>query len=63
MQGQRAIGVVYHPEYESYGNYVPTVLGKRYDAFVFVDRTNALEPITVDKKDETEIPETYPFNV
>jgi len=42
---------------------VPTVLGKRYDAFVFVDRTNALEPITVDKKDETEIPETYPFNV
>jgi len=63
LKGQRAIGVVYHPENESSGNYVPTVLGKRYDAFVFVDRTNALEPIIVDMKDETEIPETYPFNV
>src|SRR5256885_15614331 len=38
-RGQRAIGVVYNPEYERYGNYVPTNLAKRYDAFLFVDKT------------------------
>lgn len=31
MKGQRAIGVVYNPAYEKYGNYVPTVLTKRYE--------------------------------
>src|SRR3954463_8999539 len=31
-RGQRAIGVVYHPEYEHLGNYVPTSLSRRYDA-------------------------------
>jgi erythromycin esterase-like protein len=28
-RGHRAIGVVYHPEYERHGNYVPTVLPRR----------------------------------
>ena len=31
-RGHRAIGVVYHPEYEHLGNYVPTILPYRYDA-------------------------------
>jgi erythromycin esterase len=31
-RGHRAIGVVYDPAYERYGNYVPTVLPRRYDA-------------------------------
>ena len=35
----RAIGVVYDPEYESWGNYVPTRLSQRYDAFVWCDQT------------------------
>jgi len=34
-RGHRAIGVVYRPQYEQYGNYVPTVLPRRYDAFLF----------------------------
>jgi erythromycin esterase-like protein len=42
--GHRAIGVVYHPRRER-GNYVPTQLGMRYDAFVFVEQTRALEPL------------------
>ncbi len=42
--GHRAIGVVYHPESES-GNYVPTVLPQRYDAFLFIDQTQALHPL------------------
>ncbi|WP_432506590.1 erythromycin esterase family protein [Kineococcus arenarius] len=42
----RAIGVVYHPEAEHWGNYVPTVLGRRYDAFLFFPDTTALHPLS-----------------
>ncbi|WP_425262681.1 erythromycin esterase family protein [Paenibacillus thermotolerans] len=45
--GHRAIGVVYHPRYERRGNYVPTVIPKRYDAFVYVDESNALKPLAL----------------
>lgn len=41
---QRAIGVVYDPSDER-GNYVPTVLPRRYDAFVFVDESHAVLPL------------------
>jgi erythromycin esterase len=43
--GHRAIGVVYRPRYERVGNYVPTVLAQRYDAFCYLDRTQALTPL------------------
>ncbi|CAM5215451.1 Erythromycin esterase-like protein OS=Ureibacillus acetophenoni OX=614649 GN=SAMN05877842_11924 PE=4 SV=1 [Ureibacillus acetophenoni] len=43
--GHRAIGVVYHPEYEAYGNYVPSRVGSRYDAFIFIDQSTALKPL------------------
>jgi erythromycin esterase len=56
----RAIGVVYHPEQEKYGNYVPTVLNLRYDAFLFIDKTKAIHPLHL-KPDGHKIPETYPF--
>ena len=59
-RGQRAIGVVYHPPSEHRGNYVPTILSDRYDAFVFFDETQALSPLTVEV-DIEKIPETYPF--
>ncbi len=42
--GHRAIGVVYNPEYEAYGNYVPSKIGNRYDAFIYIDDTKALSP-------------------
>lgn len=60
-RGQRAIGVVYNPDYEL-GNYVETVLPKRYDAFIYLDKTEALRPLHLKPKKE-EIPETYPFGV
>ena len=41
----RAIGVVYDPDAERWGNYVPTVLGRRYDAFCWFRSTRALEPL------------------
>ena len=57
----RAIGVVYHPERERRGNYVPTIMNQRYDAFIYLDETNALHPIQTHVGKE--IPETYPFGV
>lgn len=41
--GHRAIGVVYNPSSES-GNYVPSVLPERYDAFIFIDKNQGLHP-------------------
>jgi erythromycin esterase-like protein len=58
----RAIGVVYHPEVEAWGNYVPTTLGQRYDAFCWLDQTRALQPLPTGAVSPVE-PETYPFGV
>lgn len=60
--GHRAIGVVYNPEYEKYGNYVPSILPLRYDAFIYIDHTHALHPLHIEP-DGHQIPETYPFGV
>ena len=46
--GHRAIGVVYNPEFEAHGNYVPSQISKRYDAFIFIDQTKALSPISIE---------------
>ncbi len=59
--GHRAVGVVYHPDNEE-GNYVPTKLNERYDAFLYLDRTHALHPLPLKPK-ESQIPETYPFGL
>ncbi|WP_132009627.1 erythromycin esterase family protein [Mesobacillus foraminis] len=45
--GHRAIGVVYNPEFEHLGNYVPSRMSQRYDAFLFIDETRALSPLTI----------------
>jgi len=58
--GHRAIGVVYHPRMERFGNYVPTVVPKRYDAFAYIDTTRALHPLAI-YQDHTQPPELYPF--
>ena len=62
-KGQRAIGVVYNPEYEAYGNYVDTILAKRYDAFLFIDETRALHPLHMPVSPDEELPETFPTGV
>ncbi|MGB8193850.1 MAG: erythromycin esterase family protein [Chitinophagaceae bacterium] len=58
--GHRAIGVVYNPRFEQYGNYVPSRLPLRYDAFIHIDETKALHALDV-KADIHKMPETYPF--
>ena len=57
----RAIGVVYNPDQERYGNYVPSVMASRYDAFVYLDKTTALHPLHL-KPHAEKVPDTFPFN-
>lgn len=42
--GHRAIGVVYDAA-NPFGNYVPTVMGDRYDALMWFEGTHALQPL------------------
>lgn len=57
---------VYRPQTEHLGNYVPTILPMRYDAFLFVDRTHAVRPLFPPELSEEppgkvkEPPETFP---
>jgi erythromycin esterase len=55
----RAIGVVYDPQRE-FHNYVPSFMSKRYDAFLYFDKTSALHPLHM-QPDPDQVPETYPF--
>jgi erythromycin esterase-like protein len=43
-RGHRAVGVVYAPHREA-GNYVPTTMGDRYDALIWLENTHALRPL------------------
>lgn len=47
--GHRAIGVVYRPEFEQFGNYVPSHMSQRYDGFIYIDETSALRPLAVER--------------
>jgi erythromycin esterase-like protein len=62
-RGHRAIGVVYDPAYEAFGNYVPSVLPRRYDAFLYLDETQALHPLHLPARVDGEVPETFPTGV
>ncbi len=62
-RGHRAIGVVYNPARERYGNYVPTTLPERYDAFLYLDKTSALHPLHMEETTQGEPPETYPWGM
>jgi erythromycin esterase len=62
-RGHRAVGVVYHPEQERLGNYVPTVLSQRYDALLYLDERQALHSLPIVARIEREAPETYPSGV
>jgi erythromycin esterase-like protein len=58
--GHRAIGVIYDPWSERRGNYVPTIVPRRYDAFVFIEETRAVDPLHMPVLIDSEVPETYP---
>ena len=57
----RAIGVVYDPRAERWGNYVPTIVPRRYDAFLHIEESHALSPLHPEPQlVDGEPPETYP---
>jgi erythromycin esterase-like protein len=58
--GHRAIGVVYDPNYERWGNYVPTIVPRRYDAFVYIEESRAVDPLHMPVQVGGDLPETYP---
>jgi erythromycin esterase-like protein len=58
----RAIGVVYDPRRERWGNYVPTVLGDRYDAFLHFETTRPLRPLHLEPEPTGEA-QTWPYAV
>lgn len=58
--GHRAIGVVYDPRHEAWGNYVPTIVPRRYDAFLHVDQTTGVDALHMPVLIDGEPPETYP---
>lgn len=53
----RAIGVVYDPHDEK-GNWVPSIIPGRYDAFIYIDQTSAVHPLSLQPRNEP--PDTYP---
>jgi erythromycin esterase-like protein len=56
----RAIGVVYDPARERWGNYVPTIVPRRYDAFVHIDESRAVDALHMAARVDGEVAETYP---
>ena len=56
----RAIGVVYDPRNEAWGNYVPTIVPRRYDAFVHIEESSGVDALHLPVLVDGEPPETYP---
>ena len=54
--------MVYEPSRERWGNDVPTVLGQRYDAFLYFDDISALRPLHLEPADAVEL-DTWPYAV
>jgi erythromycin esterase len=62
VRGHRAIGVVYHPQRDRAGNWVPTVMGDRYDALCAFADTTALHPLHREAAQPGGERETYPWS-
>jgi erythromycin esterase len=60
-RGHRAIGVVYNPDRDR-RNWVPTVMGGRYDAFVSFAETAALHPLHPYVATSMAERDTYPWS-
>ena len=58
-RGHRAVGVVYNSQREV-GNYVPTIMGRRYDALIWCDTSRALTPLQHEVKPREPEYETEP---
>ena len=41
----RAVGVVYVPASDAYSSYTPSIMARRFDAYIYLDKTEALHPL------------------
>ena len=57
---ERAIGVIYRPEFERLSHYFHARLADQFDAVLHIDETSALVPLERWAHDEVDLPETYP---
>ena len=60
-RGHRAIGVVYDPRRDPHANWVPSVLGQRYDAWLWFPDTEALHPLHREPAQQGAEHETEPW--
>lgn len=58
---ERFIGVIYRPETELASHYVDVSLARQFDAYLWFDRTTAVEEIGPEQHQG--VPDTYPFGV
>jgi len=60
---QRFIGVIYRPATELQSHYARTCLARQYDGYVWFDETSAVQAISAPKREDDQVPETFPFGV
>jgi protein-L-isoaspartate(D-aspartate) O-methyltransferase len=58
---ERFIGVIYRPETELHSHYAAVELARQFDAYVWFDRTHAVEPLPAKPRSGT--PDTWPFGL
>jgi protein-L-isoaspartate(D-aspartate) O-methyltransferase len=59
---ERFIGVIYRPDTELMSHYAEASLSQQFDAFVWFDETQAVEPLTR-SPGEPGVPDMYPFGL
>jgi erythromycin esterase-like protein len=59
---ERFIGVIYRPDTELMSHYADASLSQQFDAFVWFDETQAVEPLTR-SPGSSGGPDTYPFGL
>ena len=57
---RRRSTLVCDPGHERWGRYVPTITSRRYDAFVFVEETRAVDPLHMAIRVDGDMPKTSP---
>ena len=61
---ERFIGVIYHPETERQSHYSWAALGRKFDVYLWFDRTSAVRPLERRHlKTPVGLEETYPFGL
>lgn len=64
VKKERFIGVIYRPATEKWSHYVESSLSKQFDAYLWIDRTSAVEAFEVHQPHESVARgETYPFGL